>query len=78
LLILREEHRLILFEHREWRKIFGPERNEVTGVLQKLHNEEHTALYPLPNIIQVMKSTVRWAGYLARLWVEERCIGGET
>ena len=61
LLTLTEEGRLRLFEHRVLRKIFGPERNEVAGVLQKLHNEP-TALYSLPNIIQVIKSRIRWAG----------------
>jgi len=39
-------------------------------VLQKLHNEELAAPYSLPNIIQVIKSTIRWPGYLAQLGVE--------
>jgi hypothetical protein len=30
-LILREEHRLMLFEKRVFRRIFGPKRDEVTG-----------------------------------------------
>jgi hypothetical protein len=30
-LILREEHRLRLFENRMLRRIFGPKRDEVTG-----------------------------------------------
>jgi hypothetical protein len=30
-LILREEHRLRVFENRVLRRIFGPKRNEVTG-----------------------------------------------
>jgi hypothetical protein len=34
-LTLREEHRV-----RVLRRIFGPKRNEVTGGLRKLHNEE--------------------------------------
>jgi hypothetical protein len=29
---LREEHRLRVFENRVLRRIFGPERDEVTGV----------------------------------------------
>jgi hypothetical protein len=29
---LREEHRLRVFENRVVRRIFGPERDEVTGV----------------------------------------------
>jgi len=37
---LRDEYRLRVFENREMRKIFGPNRAEVTGELRKLHNEE--------------------------------------
>jgi hypothetical protein len=50
-LILREEHRLGVFENRVLRRIFGPKRDEVTGELRKLHNEELRDLYSLPNII---------------------------
>jgi hypothetical protein len=31
-LSLREEHRLRVFENRALRRIFGPKRDEVTGV----------------------------------------------
>jgi hypothetical protein len=31
-LTLREEHRLRVFENRELRRIFGPKRDEVTGM----------------------------------------------
>ena len=34
-LILREEHRLRVFEYRALRKIFGPKRDEVTGEWRK-------------------------------------------
>jgi hypothetical protein len=37
-LILREEHRLRVFENRVLRRIFGPKRDEVTGERRKLHN----------------------------------------
>jgi hypothetical protein len=36
--ILREEHRLRVFENRVLREIFGPKRDEVTGEWRKLHN----------------------------------------
>jgi hypothetical protein len=36
----REEHRLIVFENRVLRSIFGPNSDEVTGEWWKLHNEE--------------------------------------
>jgi hypothetical protein len=55
-LTLREEHRLRVFENRVLRRIFGPKRNEVTGDLGKLHNEELHNLYFSPNIIRIIKS----------------------
>jgi hypothetical protein len=38
--MLREEHRLRVFEHRVLRRIFTPKRAEVTGGWRKLHNEK--------------------------------------
>ena len=40
LLILREERRLRVFENRVLRRVFGSERDKVTGELRKLPNEE--------------------------------------
>ena len=37
-LILREEHRLRVYENRVLRRIFGAERDGVTGEWRKLHN----------------------------------------
>jgi hypothetical protein len=45
-----------VFENRVLRRIFGPRRDEVTGVWRKLHNEELHNLYYSPNIIRMMKS----------------------
>ena len=45
-----------MFENRVLRRIFGPKRDEVTGELRKLHNEELRDLYSLPNIVRVVKS----------------------
>ena len=39
-LTLREERKLRVFENRVLRRVFGPKRDEVTGELRKLHNEE--------------------------------------
>ena len=62
-LILREEGRLRLFEFRVLRRTFEPRRDEVTGEWRKLHNEELSDLYSLPNIVRVVKSRrMRWEG----------------
>jgi len=46
-----------VFENGVFRRIFGPERDEVTGEWRKLHNEELYDLYPL-NIIRFIKSKI--------------------
>jgi hypothetical protein len=56
-LTLKEEHRL-----RVLRRIFRPERDEVTGGWRKLHNEELHNLYSSPSIIIMIKPRwMRWA-----------------
>ena len=57
-LTLREERRLRVFENRVLR-IFGPERDEVTGEWRQLHNEEPNDLYSSPSIVRVIKSRMR-------------------
>jgi hypothetical protein len=55
--------RVRAFENMVLRRIFGPERDEVTGEWRKLHNEEHNDQYCSHNIIRVIKSrSMRWAG----------------
>jgi hypothetical protein len=49
-LTLREKRRLRVFENRVLRRVFGPKRDEVTGEWRKLHHEELSDLYSLPNI----------------------------
>ena len=42
--------------------------NKVTGEWRKLHNEELSDLYFLPNIVRVVKSRrMRWAGHVERI-----------
>ena len=46
----------------------GLRRDEVTEEWRKLHNEELSDLYSLPNIVRVVKSIkMRWAGHVARM-----------
>ena len=70
-----------MFENRVLRRVFRPKRDEVTGELRKLHNEELSDLYSLPNIVRVVKSRrMRWAGHVA-VWGRGGCAqdsGGET
>jgi len=65
---LREEHRQRVFENRVLRRIFGHERDEVTGKWIKLHNEEFNDLYSSLNILRLIISRrMRWAGHVARI-----------
>jgi hypothetical protein len=56
-----------VFESGVLRRIFGPERDEVTREWRKLHIEERYDLYSSPNTVRVIKSSrmrvlVWWIG----------------
>jgi len=75
-LTLREERRLRMFENRVLRRVFGPKSDEVTGDWRKLHNEELSDLYSLPNIVRVVKGDGRGTW---RVWGRgAQGSGGET
>jgi hypothetical protein len=60
-LTLREENKLRVFENSVLRRIFGPNRDEVTGGWRKLHG-----LYSSPSIIRVIKARrMRWVVHVA-------------
>jgi hypothetical protein len=57
-----------VFENRVLRRIFGTNRDEVTGERRKLHHEELNDLYSLPNIIRVVKSRrKKWMGHVEHM-----------
>ena len=52
-----------MFANRVLTKIFGPNRDEVTGEWRRLHNEELNYLYFSSNFIPMIKSKrKRWTG----------------
>ena len=56
-----------MFENRVLR-IFGPNREDVTGECRKLHNEELNDLYFSLNVVRMVKSRrIRWTGHVARI-----------
>jgi hypothetical protein len=62
-----------VFENRVLRRIFGPKRDEVTGELRRLHNEELHNLYSSPNIIKQIKARIMiWAGHVSRMGKERK------
>jgi hypothetical protein len=59
---------LRVFKNKELRRIFGPKRDEVTGVWRKVHNEEFRDLYSSPSIIRIITSRrMKWTGQVARM-----------
>jgi hypothetical protein len=55
ILLLREEHRVRVFENRVLRRMFGLETAELMGDSRKLHNEELNNLCSSPSIIKIIK-----------------------
>jgi hypothetical protein len=47
------DHTSRAFKNQALKRIFGPERDEMTGGWRKLHNEELRNLYSSPNIIRM-------------------------
>ena len=65
-LTLWEERRLRVLENSVLRRIFGPERDEVTGEWRKLRKGELNDLYFSPSIVRVIKlRRMRWVWHVA-------------
>jgi hypothetical protein len=61
---LKEEHRLMLFENRVLRRIFGPTRDEVTGGWRQMYSDGLHCLYS-SCIMMIRSRRVSWAGYVS-------------
>jgi hypothetical protein len=66
-LTLREGYRLKVFENKVLRRIVGMKKDEIIGGWRKLHNDEVHNLHSSLDIIRMIKSTMRWAGHVARI-----------
>jgi len=67
-LTLRKQRSLRVFENKVLRRIFGPNRDEITGEWRKLYKEALNDLHSTPNIIRVINSRrTIWAEHVARM-----------
>ena len=65
-LLLKEEHRIRVFENRILSLIFVSKR-DANGEWRRFHNEELHSFYRSPNIVRVIKSRrLRWAEKIER------------
>jgi hypothetical protein len=78
-LTLREKRRLWVFENTMLRRVFGPNKDVVTGEWRRLYNEELNDLYS-PNTYysgdQIEKNEKGWAR--GTYGTQVRCIQGST
>jgi hypothetical protein len=66
--LIKEEHKLRVFENRVLRRIFIQKRAGVVGDWRKLHVEELHNFYSSPSLIRMIKPRwMLWAGHVARM-----------
>jgi len=63
----REEYSLRVIDNSLLRRIFGPQRERVTGDWIKSLSDYRRNLYYSQNITMVIKSRMRWAEHVARI-----------
>ncbi|KAL4154176.1 hypothetical protein QTP88_002009 [Uroleucon formosanum] len=62
-----DEEKLLVFERKVLRKIYGPARNELTGDYERRKNTNLESLYNKPNVKCFLKSKrMEWAGHVWR------------
>jgi hypothetical protein len=62
-----DEKRLLLFERKILRRIYGPKRNE-ENLYERRTNAELRAMFNEPNIMGILKSRrISWAGHVWRV-----------
>jgi hypothetical protein len=75
-LILREGHKLRVFENIVLRRIYASKEDGVTGGWRKLHNEELHDLHTSLTIIRIITSRrMRLAGHVARMGEKRKTYG---
>jgi hypothetical protein len=61
-MVLREEHRLGMFEKRMPRGMFEPKMDDMVEGCRRLLNEELHNLYILSIVIKIKSERTRWTG----------------
>lgn len=67
--IRRQDYcKLLVFERKVLRKIFGPVQDATTGEWRIRHNEELNSIYRHPTIVGLVRSKrLEWAGHVSRM-----------
>jgi hypothetical protein len=67
-----DEEKLVIFERKILRRIYGPVFNVDIGVFERWKNEDLQRLYNKPNICKFLRSKrLEWAGHV---WRAEGCL----